>query len=56
MSNLQAYDEEQARARLGGALSCWTVEQGHLRRRYVTSGWRASMLLANGIAHLAELA
>jgi len=34
----------------------WRIEDGHLCRDYATNGWRASVLLANGIAHLAEVA
>ena len=49
------YSEQEAQARLGDALAGWTVTDGHLRRRFATDGWRASMLLANGIGHLAEV-
>ena len=56
MSGPTTYSEQQARARLGGTLAGWSVADGHLRRHFATDGWRASMLLANGIGHLAELA
>ena len=56
MSHLNTYTEQQASGRLVAELAGWDVEAGHLRRRYRTEGWRASMLLANGIAHLAEVA
>lgn len=56
MAQPGTYSDDEARARLLGALAPWTVDAGHLRRRYATNGWRASMLLANGIAHLAEVA
>ena len=32
------------------------MADGHLRREYRTTDWRTSMLLANGISHLAESA
>ena len=56
MSGTSTYSEEEARSRLGAALAGWSVADGHLRRRFVTDGWRASMLVANGIGHLAEVA
>lgn len=55
MSVTTTYSEQEAQARLGDALACWTVADGHLRRHFATDGWRASMLLANGIGHLAEV-
>jgi pterin-4a-carbinolamine dehydratase len=56
MSTPKIYSEQQAAEHLAVHLPAWQVEAGHLRRHYATEGWRASMLLANGIAHLAELA
>ncbi|MDJ0740112.1 MAG: 4a-hydroxytetrahydrobiopterin dehydratase [Gammaproteobacteria bacterium] len=49
------YTEQQAAERLGGALAAWSVADGHLRRHVSCNGWRASMLIANGIAHVAEM-
>ncbi|GAB0147698.1 4a-hydroxytetrahydrobiopterin dehydratase [Marichromatium sp. PS1] len=42
--------------RLNEALPHWRHQDGALRRDYRTSGWRATLLAANAIAHLAELA
>lgn len=56
MTGPATFDGAAARAKLAQALPHWQVESGHLHRRYETDGWRASMLLANGIAHLAEVA
>ena len=56
MNELKTYTEQEARAKLSAILPTWQVDSGHLCRRYKTDGWRASMLLANGIAHLAEVA
>lgn len=50
------YLNGEADDRLQRQLPNWTVEDGHLCRTYATNGWRTSMLLANGIAHLAEVA
>ena len=55
MPELTRYTDEQARERLHGELAQWTVSDGHLVRGFRCNGWRASMLLANGIAHLAEI-
>jgi pterin-4a-carbinolamine dehydratase len=48
--------EQEIRDRLARELPHWSLEQGYLQRRYATGGWRTSMLLANGISHLAEIA
>lgn len=56
MGDVRCYDDEAAAKRLGDELPAWQVEDGHLCRHYQTNGWRASMLLANGVAHLAEVA
>lgn len=55
MKTPEIYSEEQASARLAKTLPDWQVDGGQLCRHYATDGWRASMLLANGIAHLAEV-
>lgn len=56
MNEPTTYTEQQARERLASMLPAWRVENGQLCRDYATDGWRVSMLLANGIAHLAEIA
>jgi 4a-hydroxytetrahydrobiopterin dehydratase len=42
--------------KIGQELPHWTYKKGHLERRYRTSGYRSSMLVANAVAHLAESA
>jgi len=56
MATAATYTEQQARAKAATRLPAWQVEGGRLVRHYAVHGWRAAMLLANGIAHLAELA
>ncbi len=46
--------EEQIRARLAAELPHWTLEDGLLRRRYRTGGWKATLMVVNVIGHLAE--
>jgi 4a-hydroxytetrahydrobiopterin dehydratase len=55
MTNVATYTDEQAMALLQDELDRWSIADGHLRRHFACNGWRASMLLANGIAHLAEV-
>jgi 4a-hydroxytetrahydrobiopterin dehydratase len=52
----QAYSDAQIQARLERDLPDWTHRDGHLQRQYRTGGWRAGMMIANAVAHLAELA
>lgn len=37
-------------------LEGWYLEDGWLRRKYVTEGWQATLLLVNAIGYLAEAA
>jgi 4a-hydroxytetrahydrobiopterin dehydratase len=56
MSEANSYLDGEADDRLQRQLPSWTVDKGHLCRTFQTNGWRSSMLLANGIGHLAEVA
>lgn len=53
-AQLHLLDEAVIKTRLVASLRHWRYENGHLVRLYRTSGWRATMLITNGIAHLAE--
>lgn len=48
--------ESEVAAALKGDLAAWEVAQGKIRREFRCNGWRAAVLLFNGIAHLAEAA
>ena len=50
------YAETETRARLARELPQWRAEGGALLRTYRTGGWRATLMIANAIGHLAELA
>lgn len=50
-----ALTDAEITARLA-ALPGWRHEDGAIRRRYATDGWRGSMLVANAIAFLCEAA
>jgi pterin-4a-carbinolamine dehydratase len=55
MSASRTYSEQQVRDRIERELPAWRFEEGQLVRRFAGNGWRSNVLLANGIAHLAEL-
>lgn len=42
--------------RLEDELPAWSLKNGCLNRVYSTGGWRVSLMVANAIGHLAELA
>ena len=50
------YDEAQILARLAEVLPHWYYEDGWIRRKYKTSGWKSTMMVVNTIGHLAEAA
>ena len=52
----KTYSDEEVRAKLAERLPQWRLEDGHICRRYKTSGWRSSLMVANAIGHLAEVA
>jgi 4a-hydroxytetrahydrobiopterin dehydratase len=53
----KVYSEQEIPARLREAgLEGWYLEDGWLRRKYVTEGWPVTLLLVNAIGYLAEAA
>lgn len=56
MGKEKTYAESEVRYRLADELPQWRFESGHIERVYRTSGWRSSLLAANAIGHLAEVA
>lgn len=52
----ETYSEEEIEARLKDELSEWYFEGGWIRRKYKTSGWKATLLVVNTVGHLAEAA
>ena len=51
-----AYPLEEITARLAGPLRHWVYENGWIRRKYRTEGWKGTLLVVNTVAHLAEAA
>ena len=52
----ETYDDDEIRARLAAELPHWTYEDGWIRRKYRTSGWKATLMVVNTVGHLAEAA
>ncbi|WP_295582631.1 4a-hydroxytetrahydrobiopterin dehydratase [uncultured Lamprocystis sp.] len=55
-SEESVYSEDEVRSRIATDLPHWYLEDGWLRRKYRTSGWKATLMLVNTIGHLAEAA
>ena len=50
----ETYSEDEIKARLAEELPHWYLENGWIRRKYKTSGWKATLMVVNTIGHLAE--
>jgi 4a-hydroxytetrahydrobiopterin dehydratase len=56
MQAKNVYDESEITKRLSEALPAWRYEGGQLQRTYRTHGFKAAVMVANAVAHLAEVA
>ena len=54
--NEEVYSEAEVDERLKEQLPSWTQQDGWLRRKYKTSGWKGTLMVVNTIGHLAEAA
>ncbi len=52
----KTYESHEILARLKAELPFWTVEDGVMRRRFRTSGWKSTLMVINAVGHLAEAA
>ena len=52
----EVYTPEEIDARLKEELPKWYFEDGWIRRKYKTSGWKGTLMVVNAIGHLAEAA
>ena len=52
----ETYDEADITARLDAELPHWYYENGWIRRKYRTHGWKSTLMVVNTIGHLAEAA
>jgi 4a-hydroxytetrahydrobiopterin dehydratase len=52
----KVHSDEEIQQRLTGALEHWYMEDGWLRRKYKTEGWKGTLMVVNTVGHLAEAA
>jgi len=52
----EVYTAEEIDARLKAELPKWNFEDGWIRRKYKTSGWKGTLMVVNTVGHLAEAA
>jgi 4a-hydroxytetrahydrobiopterin dehydratase len=52
----KTYSEAETKTRLENELPHWFFEDGWIRRKYKTSGWKATLMVVNTVGHLAEAA
>ena len=55
-SAAEVYAVEEVEARLKAELPAWYLEDGWIRRKYKTSGWKSTLMVVNTVGHLAEAA
>ena len=55
-SSNEVYTLEEVEARLKDELPHWYFEDGWIRRKYKTSGWKGTLMVVNTVGHLAEAA
>jgi len=57
MASEKTYSEAEIPGKLEEhGLAAWYLEDGWIRRKFVTEGWQATLLLVNAIGFLAEAA
>ncbi len=56
MTTNRIYSEAEVEAKLKAELPLWTFENGWIRRKYRTSGWKSTLMVVNTVGHLAEAA
>lgn len=56
VQQVKVYTEEEIKARLKEELPHWYYEDGWIRRKYRTHGWKATLMVVNAVGHLAEAA
>ena len=52
----KVYSETEISERLAAELPHWYLENGWIRRKYKTSGWKGTLMVVNTVGHLAEAA
>jgi 4a-hydroxytetrahydrobiopterin dehydratase len=52
----RVYSEAEIALKLAAELPHWYYENGWIRRKYRTGGWKATLMVVNTVGHLAEAA
>lgn len=52
----KAYTDKEVTEKLEKELPHWFLENGWIRRKFKTSGWKATLMVVNTVGHLAEAA
>jgi len=52
----EVYTAAEIEARLKDELPRWYLEDGWIRRKFKTSGWKSTLMVVNTVGHLAEAA
>ncbi len=52
----ETYTEQEIEGRLQEELPKWTYENGWIRRKYKTNGWKGTLMVVNTVGHLSEAA
>lgn len=52
----KVYSEKDVVEKLTAELPKWYFENGWIRRKYKTSGWKGTLMVVNTVGHLAEAA
>ncbi len=52
----RVYSESEIKAKLEAELPKWYFEEGWIRRKYKTEGWKGTLMVVNTVGHLAEAA
>jgi 4a-hydroxytetrahydrobiopterin dehydratase len=52
----RVYTDAEITQRLESELPHWYLENGWIRRKYKTSGWKGTLMVVNTVGHLAEAA
>jgi 4a-hydroxytetrahydrobiopterin dehydratase len=56
MASSPVLTEQEIEEKLATELPHWYFENGWIRRKYRTSGWKATLMVVNTVGHLAEAA
>lgn len=52
----KVYSDAEVEERLARELPHWSLDGGHIKRRYRTAGWKGTLMVVNAVGHLAEAA